>query len=240
VKLHAICAVLLVPSSVLNGGDASSQVFVADPFAAVTQSTGEAVTDLLARVTAENSTQLPPLPAPIRSLLLPPMLRAESVVPSSRPAALTLERLQQLKGRVEPVLAAEGLPPELIAVMLVESDGRVDAMSPKQARGLWQLMPDTARDYGLTVSGRRDDRLHIERATRAAAQLLKDLYAEFGSWPLALAAYNVGRSAVLRAMAKVKDGADFWTLSARGLLPPETRNYVPLVLSFMQFLRAGS
>lgn len=220
-------------------GDAPPDLAAADPFIAINDSTGGAVEELLNRTAVERASQIPPQPQMIRGLLPPPALRAESIIPSRRPAALTLKRLKQLKGRIEPVLEAEGLPPELIAVMLVESAGRVDAMSPKKARGLWQLMPGTARDYGLTVSRRRDDRLHIERATRAAAQLLKDLYDEFGSWPLALAAYNAGRNAVLRAMERAR-GGDFWTLSSKGLLPRETRDYVPLVLSFMQFLRTGS
>jgi membrane-bound lytic murein transglycosylase D len=146
-----------------------------------------------------------------------------------------LTRLKQLRPQVEPILAAQGLPTNLVALMLVESAGNPMALSPKKARGLWQLMPGTARDYGLHVSRKRDERIQTEKSTLAAARLLSDLYQQFRDWPLAIAAYNAGKQAVLDAMNRAK-GGDFWELSAKGLLPTETRTYVPAVLSLMQFL----
>lgn len=146
-----------------------------------------------------------------------------------------LERLEELRPTLGGILRAEGLPEALVAVVLVESAARPLALSPKQARGLWQFIPATARRYGLVVEGPRDDRIQFERATRAAARYLRDLYEQFGAWPLALAAYNAGEQAVARALEGAS-GADFWTLSARKLLPTETRNYVPAVLDAIELL----
>jgi membrane-bound lytic murein transglycosylase D len=96
-------------------------------------------------------------------------------------------------------------------------------------------MPETARRYGLVVTPSRDERLDVERSTCAAAHYLRDLYQQFGSWPLALAAYNAGEQRVQRAVARAGI-ADFIQLSSLRLLPQETRNYVPAVLSAMQLL----
>jgi hypothetical protein len=139
-------------------------------------------------------------------------------------------RLNLLRPVVEPILRSHGIPTDLAAVILVESGGRATALSPKGARGLWQLMPDTARRYGLRVSEIQDDRLDLFKATDAAARYLHDLYAQFGDWKLALAAYNMGEanvgSAILRAHTQ-----DFDRLTSLRMLPLETTNYVPRVLA---------
>ena len=139
-------------------------------------------------------------------------------------------RVNLLRPVVEPILKSHGVPTDLVAVILVESGGRATALSPKGARGLWQLMPDTARHYGLRVDEIQDDRLDLFKATDAAARYLHDLYAQFGDWRLALAAYNTGEanvgSAILRAHTQ-----DFDQLTNLRLLPAETRNYVPRVLA---------
>jgi hypothetical protein len=139
-----------------------------------------------------------------------------------------LRRVQQLRPLLEPILREEGLPTELAAVVLVESGGRPTELSPKGALGLWQLMPDTARRYGLTVSRSRDDRTDLVKSTRAAARYLRDLYAQFGDWELAFAAYNAGEQAVQRAMLRT-GSSDFHRLLTS--LPSETRAYVPAVIT---------
>jgi membrane-bound lytic murein transglycosylase D len=135
-----------------------------------------------------------------------------------------------LRPTVDPILRSHGIPAELAAVILVESGGRATALSPKGARGLWQLMPDTARRYGLVVDQSKDDRIDLFKSTDAAARYLHDLYAQFGDWKLALAAYNTGggnvASAILRAHTQ-----DFDQLATLQMLPLETRNYVPRVLA---------
>jgi soluble lytic murein transglycosylase-like protein len=141
-----------------------------------------------------------------------------------------LQRVQGLRPTLEARLREEGVPAELVAVVLVESAGHTTALSPQGARGLWQFMPATARRYGLRVVSETDDRLDVERSSRAAARHLRDLYEQFGSWPLALAAYNAGADTVQKAVRRAGT-TDFATLSARRLLPAETRTYVPSVLA---------
>ena len=144
-------------------------------------------------------------------------------------------RLSLLRPAVEPILRSHGVPTDLAAAILIESGGRATALSPKGARGLWQLMPDTARRFGLRVDEFRDDRLDLFRSTDAAAQYLHDLHAQFGDWKLALAAYNTGEgnlgSAILRARTR-----DFDQLASMRMLPLETRNYVPRVLAKAQLI----
>ena len=118
----------------------------------------------------------------------------------------------------------------MAAIALVESGGQPAALSPKGARGVWQLMPDTARRYGLIVTVEKDERLDLASATRAAARYLHDLYAQFGDWQLALAAYNAGEQAVQSAIQRAGSNS-FAVLSQLRLLPAETRNYVPAVMS---------
>lgn len=139
-------------------------------------------------------------------------------------------RLNSLRPIIDPILRHAGVPTEFAAVVLIESGGDPMALSPKGARGLWQLMPTTARRYGLTVDNSEDDRLDIEKSTRAAAHYLSDLYSEFGSWPLALAAYNTGEQNVQSAIERSRS-MDFIVLSSLRLLPVETRNYVPAVFA---------
>jgi len=144
-----------------------------------------------------------------------------------------LDRVAQLRPTLDPILREEGIPEDVTALVLIESGGRTTALSPKGALGLWQFMPETARRYGLEVGPGRDDRLDIVKSTRAAAHYLHDLYSHFGDWNLAFAAYNAGEQAVQRAIGQNGD-RDFDSLSHQ--LPPETRNYVPAVLSAMRLL----
>lgn len=146
-----------------------------------------------------------------------------------------LSRLQQLRPILEPILRSEGVPPDLIAVVLIESAVQPTAQSPREARGLWQFIPATARRYGLRVGPERDDRLDTEKATRAAARYLRALHLRFGEWLLTLAAYNAGEQAVQRAVDRA-GRTDFWNLSSMKLLPAETRDYVPAVLAALALL----
>ena len=148
---------------------------------------------------------------------------------------VAFDRLEQLRPKLEPILDTEGVPKQLVAVVLIESGAQPFALSPRQARGLWQFIPETARQYGLTVSDQQDERVQLESATRAAAHYLRDLHTHFGDWPLALAAYNAGQKIVDSALAKGRANT-FWQLSSGDMLPPETRSYVPAVLAAMQLL----
>ena len=129
---------------------------------------------------------------------------------------------------IRQILEREGLPPELVAVPLVESGFNPSALSPRGARGLWQLMPETARRFGLRVDAFADERTDPLRSTVAAISYLKDLYGSLRNWPLALAAYNAG---LARVVGAIQRGApNFASMADRKLLPEETLRYVPLVL----------
>ena len=136
---------------------------------------------------------------------------------------------------IRQILESEGLPPELLAVPLVESGFNPSAVSPKGARGLWQLMPETARRFGLRVDAISDERTDPLRSTVAAISYLKDLYASLGNWPLALAAYNAGLGRVLGAIQR--GAPNFTSMAARRLLPEETLRYVPLVIGTSDGMR---
>jgi membrane-bound lytic murein transglycosylase D len=157
----------------------------------------------------------------------PPELSDAQVRAREHGSKLGRERVERLLPVIAPILRKAGVPVALAGVVLVESGGNPSALSPKGARGLWQLMPDTAREYGLIVNGETDQRLSVVKSTRAAAEYLRDLYAEFGNWRLALAAYNTGDKTVHRAMART-GGNGFATASIA--LPAETQSYVPKVM----------
>jgi membrane-bound lytic murein transglycosylase D len=95
---------------------------------------------------------------------------------------------------------------------------------------MWQFMASRGRAYGLERNKWVDERQDPEKSTQAAAQHLKDLYREFGDWYLAMAAYNSGASTVQHAVERT-GYADFWELYNRGVLPRETKNYVPIILA---------
>ena len=123
-----------------------------------------------------------------------------------------------------------GLPEDLVWLAHVESVWNPNAVSPAAAGGLWQFIPKTATEYGLTVASDNDERSNPLKQTRVAAEYLHDLYTIFGDWALAMAAYNTGEPRVMDAV--VKNGrANFWELYDKQLLPKETRDYVPKILA---------
>jgi len=124
------------------------------------------------------------------------------------------------------ILAANGVPPSLALLPAIESSFYATARGRRGERGLWQLRRATARRFGLVVNAHRDDRLHPERATRAAAHYLRLLHDRYGDWALALAAYNAGERRVDRALARDPE-ASFWRLAEHGYLPHISREYVP-------------
>jgi membrane-bound lytic murein transglycosylase D len=127
-------------------------------------------------------------------------------------------------------LKQEGVPQDLIYLAEAESGFHPLALSRAGARGMWQFMAGRASGYGLQRNWWVDDRQDPEKSTRAAARHLKDLYNQFGDWYLAMAAYNSGPGTVQSAVQRT-GYADFWQLYRRGVLPKETRNYVPIILA---------
>ena len=135
---------------------------------------------------------------------------------------------------IEPVLDKYGLPVELKYLAVIESQLKASAVSRVGAKGPWQLMSGTARDLGLKVSKKYDERSHYYKSTVAAAKYLKDLYAEFGDWLLVVAAYNSGPVPVYKAIKK-SGSRNFWKL--QGFLPAETRGHVKRFIATHYFFQ---
>jgi membrane-bound lytic murein transglycosylase D len=124
---------------------------------------------------------------------------------------------------IDSILEFYGVPAELRYLAVIESELKSNALSRVGARGPWQLMAATARDLGLKVNGRRDERTNYYKSTRAAALYLRDLHNEFKDWLLVLAAYNAGPAPVYRAIHR-SHSRNFWALER--YLPAESRQHV--------------
>jgi membrane-bound lytic murein transglycosylase D len=139
----------------------------------------------------------------------------------------------QKVGRYTPAMKAVftrfSLPTDLVYLSLIESGHNPTIFSPAGAAGLWQFIPESGRIYGLTVDRWVDERLDPQRSTEAAARYLSDLRRRFGSWELAMAAYNMGQTGLLRVMRQYNTN-DFWRLTEyEAALPWETTLYVPKI-----------
>jgi len=141
-----------------------------------------------------------------------------------------LQRSGRYRPMIQRILDEEGLPRELIHLAQAESGFIPRALSSRAAGGMWQFLKWRGNEYGLQQTRYADDRMDPEKATRAAARHLRDLYQEFGDWYLAMAAYDCGPVVVERAVERT-GYADFWEIRSRGVLPLETTNYVPVILA---------
>ena len=122
------------------------------------------------------------------------------------------------------------MPQDLIYLAQAESAFQPLALSRAGARGIWQFVQWRGNEYGLKRSWWVDERMDPEKATRAAAQHLRDLYELYGDWYLAMAAYNCGPGNVQKGIERT-GYADFWELYKRNVLPKQTMNYVPIILA---------
>jgi membrane-bound lytic murein transglycosylase D len=146
----------------------------------------------------------------------------------------TLTKKQQYEEMIRRKLEERQMPADLIYLAMIESNFNPNATSPVKAKGMWQFMAATAREFGLTVAGRRDDRTDPEKATDAALTYLQSLKDRFGSWYLAAAAYNSGGGTVSKALRKTTGRTkgtdeDFWLIMPN--LPKETQDYVPKLIA---------
>lgn len=191
------------------------------------------------------SPEPPPSTTPAPPAQTPSAPPAASVAHSAVPHYdLWLKRVQDrpqpagaadLMPTLRAAFIAEGVPPELAWLAEAESTLNPAARSPSGARGLFQMMPETAKHLGLSTF-LPDERTDPEKSAHAAARYLKTLHTRFGSWPLALAAYNAGEGRISRALKRQPD-ATFAQIA--GTLPAETRMYVPKVCALVA-VRTGT
>ena len=149
-----------------------------------------------------------------------------------RPAYLqrAIERSRLYLFHIVEELDKRKMPMEIALLPIIESAYNPQAQSPMQASGIWQFIPSTGKVFGLTQNGWYDGRRDVLTATRAALDYLEKLHRQFGSWELALAAYNCGEGCVGRAIQRNRSkGLDSDYLSLK--LPNETRHYVPKLIA---------
>ena len=151
---------------------------------------------------------------------------------TERKAVITryLARSTRYLPMIKEVFQEAGLPEDMAYLAMIESGFNNKAYSPAAASGMWQFIKGTGLRYGLAIDGYVDERRDPEKATRAAAKYLLDLYKQFGSWYLAAASYNCGEGRVQRELNQ-SNHKNFWELSANQCLPTETKNYVPQMIA---------
>lgn len=138
-----------------------------------------------------------------------------------------LQRSGKYESLIKNILKEEGVPEELFYLAMIESGLRPVARSWAKAVGIWQFIYGTGHMYGLKASWWFDERRDPVKSTRAAATHLKDLYARFGDWYLAMAGYNYSPAKIERRLSRY-GVTDYWDLPR---LPRETRNYVPTFIA---------
>ncbi|AQG82368.1 lytic transglycosylase [Spirosoma montaniterrae] len=152
-----------------------------------------------------------------------------------RPHAADLGNLRQRAEAffpiIEPIMEKYDIPDDFRYIPLAESGLRPKAVSRMGAAGYWQLMPGTARELGLRVGGRVDERFNVVKATDAACRYLRRLYDVLGSWSLVAAAYNVGPG-YIKNQLKRHGHRDYYRMN----LPRETRYYLFRVLVYKEVL----
>lgn len=143
---------------------------------------------------------------------------------------LLIKRAHKYFPIIEPILAKHNIPEDFKYLAVIES-GLQNVTSPAGAKGFWQLMPETAKEYGLEVNSNVDERYHLEKATEAACQYLLKAKEEFGTWTEAAAAYNVGMNGLSRRMEE-QQVTSYYDV----LLPDETARYLPRIIAIKEIL----
>jgi len=140
--------------------------------------------------------------------------------------ALYLSRSGKYIDIMQNILRKKDVPEDIVFLSLIESGFSTNAYSIAHAAGPWQFIASTAKRYGLEINWWKDERRDPVKSTEAAADYLKDLHGMFGSWKLAMAAYNAGEGKIMRAMKK-SNADDYWDLLGTTHIRPETKEYVP-------------
>jgi hypothetical protein len=144
---------------------------------------------------------------------------------------LVIKRANRVFPIIEPILAKNGVPDDFKYLAVIESS-LVNAVSPAGARGVWQFMPTTAKEYGMEVSGEVDERYHLEKSTEAACKYLLDAYKKFGNWTLVAASYNGGMAGINRVLE-----AQQVTSYYDALFYEETGRYVFRILALKEIMK---
>ena len=145
-------------------------------------------------------------------------------------ALLLIKRANKYFPIIEPILKENGVPDDFKYLAVIES-GLTNAVSPAGARGFWQILKGTAREYGLEVNDNVDERYHLEKATEAACEYLKKSKERFGSWTMAAAAYNAGQYGMHKQLER-QQVDNYYDV----LLGEETGRYVFRILALKEIL----
>lgn len=143
---------------------------------------------------------------------------------------LMFKRAHKVFPIIEPILEKNGIPDDFKYLAVIES-GLLNVVSPAGAKGVWQIMPKTAREYGLEVNSNVDERYHLEMATEVACDYLKKSKEKLGSWTLAAAAYNAGMAGVTRRLEE-QNVSDYYDL----LLGEETGRYMFRIIALKEIM----
>lgn len=144
---------------------------------------------------------------------------------------LVIKRANKVFPIIEPILKANGIPDDFKYLAVIESS-LVNAVSPAGARGVWQFMPTTAKEYGMEVTDHVDERYHLEKSTEAACKYLNDAYKKFGNWTLVAASYNGGMAGINRVLE-----AQQVTSYYDALFYEETGRYVFRILALKEIMK---
>lgn len=144
---------------------------------------------------------------------------------------LVIKRANKVFPVIEPILKQYGVPDDFKYLAVIESS-LVNAVSPAGARGIWQFMPETAKEKGMEVTDQVDERYHLEKSTVAACKYLLEAKNKFGDWTLAAASYNGGMAGITRRLQE-QEVANFYDL----LLTEETSRYVFRILALKEIMQ---
>ncbi len=144
---------------------------------------------------------------------------------------LVIKRANKVFPIIEPILKANGIPDDFKYLAVIESS-LVNAVSPAGARGVWQFMPATAKEYNMEVSGDVDERYHLEKSTEAACKYLNDAYKKFGNWTLVAASYNGGMAGINRVL-EAQQVSSYYD----ALFYEETGRYVFRILALKEIMK---
>lgn len=145
-------------------------------------------------------------------------------------ALLMFKRAEKYFPVIEPILKEHGVPDDFKYLAVIES-GLTNAVSPAGARGFWQIMPATGREYGLEINDNVDERYHLEKSTHVACEYLKQSKDKLGSWTLAAAAYNAGNAGISKQL-NIQKVSNYYDL----LLGEETGRYIFRIIALKEII----